>query len=203
MSRDVCSGHRSLYHRMILICCVLLFTGQEIAKALSQDDLQQLKGDSGCDTDNSSETQIYIAKEPCLPLTPPNSQNIPLLDRQWRQDHRMLKHMQFLQCLSGLHRVCELSLCRDGDVVWDSVVQLLDSVVEIFRQAHVGQPLHHPEQLHHATQVVAQTLSLGGTRHGCSRQHFSKVEDLLKEMISLLLTNQQFNAVREMFVYCG
>ncbi|XP_048062160.1 meiosis-specific protein MEI4 isoform X2 [Megalobrama amblycephala] len=156
--------------------------------------LQQLKGDSGCDTDNSSETQIYIAKGPCLPPTPPNSQNIPLQDRQWCQDHRMLKHMQFLQCLSGLRRVCELSLCRDGDVVWDSVVQLLDSVVEVFRQAHVGQPVHHPEQLHHATQTVAQTLSLGGTRHGCSVQHFSKVEDLLKEMISLLLTNQQFNA---------
>lgn len=161
--------------------------GQEIA--LSQDDPQQLKCDSGCDTDNSSQTHI------CLPPTPPNSQNFPLQDRQWRQDRRMLKHMQFLQCLSGLRRVCEPSLCRDGDVVWDSVVQLLDSVVEIFRQAHVGQPLHHPEQLHQATQAVAQTLSRGGTRHGCSVQHFSKVEDLLKEMISLLLTNQQLNAL--------
>ncbi|KAK9956331.1 hypothetical protein ABG768_014073 [Culter alburnus] len=196
--------HEDLLHvRQELLLTRLLFKtrsntepgqGQEIAKALSQDDPQQLKGDSGCDTDNSSETQIYIAKGPCLPPTPPNSQNFPLQDRQWRQDHRMLKHMQFLQCLSGLRRVCELSLCRDGDVVWDSVVQLLDSVVEVFRQAHVGQPLHHPEQLHHATQMVAQTLSLGGTRHGCSVQHFSKVEDLLMEMISLLLNNQQFNA---------
>ncbi|XP_048062161.1 meiosis-specific protein MEI4 isoform X3 [Megalobrama amblycephala] len=178
--------HEDLLHvRQELLLTRLLFKtrsntepgqGQEIAKALSQDD------------------PAAVNKGPCLPPTPPNSQNIPLQDRQWCQDHRMLKHMQFLQCLSGLRRVCELSLCRDGDVVWDSVVQLLDSVVEVFRQAHVGQPVHHPEQLHHATQTVAQTLSLGGTRHGCSVQHFSKVEDLLKEMISLLLTNQQFNA---------
>ncbi|KAK7133553.1 hypothetical protein R3I94_015436 [Phoxinus phoxinus] len=178
--------------------------GQEIAKVLSQDDPQPLKGDSGCDTDNSSQTHINIAKGPCLPPTPPNSQNFPLQDRQWRQDHRLVKHMQFLQCLSGLRRVCESSLCRDGDVVWDSVVQLLDSVVEVFRQAHVGQPLLHPEQLHHATQVVAQTLSRGGTRHGCSVQHFSKVENLLKEMISLLLTNQQLDAfsVHEVLSEC-
>lgn len=181
-----------------MLCFV--FTGHEIAKALSQDDPQQLKGDSGCDTDNSSQTHINIAKGPCLPPTPPNSQNFPLQDRQWRQDNRLLKHMQFLQCLSGLRRVCESSLCRDGDVVWDSVVQLLDSVVEVFRQAHVGQPLLHPEQLHHATQVVAQIL---GTRHGCSVQHFSKVENLLKEMISLLLTNQQLDTVRERQLQTG
>ncbi|KAF4099111.1 meiosis-specific protein MEI4 [Onychostoma macrolepis] len=168
--------------------------GQEIAKELSQDDPQQLKGDSGCDTDISSQTQIYGAQAPCLPLTPPNSQNFSLQDRKWHQDHSLLKHMQFLRCLSGLSRGCESSLCPDGDVVWDSVVQLLDSVVEVFRQAHVGQPLHHPEQLHHATQVVAQTLSRGGTQRGCSVQHFSKVDDLLKEMINLLLTNQKLNS---------
>uniref|UniRef100_A0A671L4Q1 Uncharacterized protein n=1 Tax=Sinocyclocheilus anshuiensis TaxID=1608454 RepID=A0A671L4Q1_9TELE len=140
------------------------FTGQEIVRVLSQDDPQQLKGQ-------------------CLPPTPPNSQNFSLQDRKWCQDHRLLKHMQFLHCLSGLRGGCESSLCRDGDVVWDSVVQLLDTVVEVFRQAHVGQPLDHPEQLLHATQLMAQTLSRGGAQHGCSVQHFSKVDDLLKEMI--------------------
>ncbi len=128
-----------------------------------------------------------------MPPTPPNSQSLSFQDWKWRQDHRLLKRMQFLRCLSGLSRGYESSLCTDGDVVWDSVVQLLDSVVEVFRQAHVGQPLHHPKQLHHATQVVAQTLSRGG----CSVQHFSKVDDLLKEMINLLLTNQQSSSVRE------
>ncbi|XDV42375.1 hypothetical protein PO909_011049, partial [Leuciscus waleckii] len=180
--------HDDLLHlRQELLLTRLMFKsrsntepGHEIAKVLSQDDPQQLKG-------------------PCLPPTPPNSQNFPLHDRQWRQDNRLLKHMQFLQCLSGLRRVCESSLCRDGDVVWDSVVQLLDSVVDFFRQAHVGQPLLHREQLHHATQVVAQIL---GTRHGCSVQHFSKVENLLKEMISLLLTNQQLDTVRERQTSC-
>ncbi|KAL1254277.1 hypothetical protein QQF64_016506, partial [Cirrhinus molitorella] len=160
----------------------------------SQDDPQQLKGDSGCDTANSSQTQIYGAQGPCLPPTPPNSQKFTLQDRKWCQDHRLLKHMQFLHCLSGLRRSNELHLCQDGDVAWDSVVQLLDSVVEVFRQVNVGQPLHHPEQLHHAAQVVAQTLSQGGTQNGCSVQHFSKVNDLLKEMISLLLTNQQLSS---------
>ncbi|XP_073709036.1 meiosis-specific protein MEI4 [Garra rufa] len=169
--------------------------GQETAIVLSQDDPQQLKGDSGCDTANSSQTQIYSAQGPFLPPTPPNSQNFTLQDRKWRQDHRLLKHMQFLRCLNGLRRGYELRLCQDGDVVWDSVVQLLDSVVEVFRQAHVGQPLHHPEQLHHAAQVVAQTLSRGGTQNGCSLQHFRKVNDLLKEMVSLLLTNQQLNSL--------
>ncbi|XP_050960467.1 meiosis-specific protein MEI4 isoform X2 [Labeo rohita] len=168
--------------------------GQDTARVLSQEDPQQLKSDSGCDTDNSSQTQIYGAQGPCLPPTPPNSQNVSLLDRKWRQDHRLLKHMQFLHCLSGLRRGYEPSMCHDGDVVWDSVVQLLDSVVEVFRQIHVGQPLHHPEQLRHATQVVAQTLSRGATQNGCSVQHFSKVNDLLKEMIGLLLTNQQLNS---------
>ncbi len=131
-----------------------------------------------------------------MPPTPPNSQNFSLQDRKWRQDHRLRKHMQFLRCLSGLSRGYESSLCPDGDVVWDSIVQLLDSVVEVFRQAHVGQPLHHPEQLHHATKVVAQTLSRGRTQHESSVQHFSKVDDLLKEMINLLLTNQQLSSVR-------
>ncbi|XP_067272847.1 meiosis-specific protein MEI4 isoform X2 [Pseudorasbora parva] len=195
--------HEDLLHlRQELLLTRLLFKtrsstepeqGQEIARSLSQDDPQQLKADSGCDTANSSQTHVCIAKGPSLPPTPPNSQNFPLQDRQWRQDRRMLKHMQFLQCLSGLRRV-ETSLCGDGDVVWDSVVQMLDSVVEVFRQANVGQPLHHPEQLHQATQLVAQTLSRGETRHGCSVQHFCKVEYLLKEMTSLLLTSQQLNA---------
>lgn len=180
----------------VWLCLCFAFTGQELAKELSQDDPHQLKGDSGCDTDNSSQTQIYGARGPCLPPTPPNSQNISLQDWKWRQDHRLLKRMQFLRCLSGLSRGYESSLCTEGDVVWDSVVQLLDSVVEVFRQAHVGQPLHHPKQLHHATQVVTQTLSQGGTQHGCSVQHFSKVDDLLKEMINLLLTNQQLSSVR-------
>uniref|UniRef100_A0A8C1KZD5 Meiosis-specific, MEI4 homolog (S. cerevisiae) n=1 Tax=Cyprinus carpio TaxID=7962 RepID=A0A8C1KZD5_CYPCA len=133
-------------------------------------------------------------KGQCLPPTPPNSQNFPLQDRKWRQDHRLLKHMQFLHCLSGLRGGCESSLFHDGDVVWDSVVQLLDSVVEVFRQANVGQPLDHPEQLLHATQVVAQTLSRGGAQRGCSVQHFSKVDDLLKEMTNLLLNNHQLNS---------
>uniref|UniRef100_A0A9J7ZV64 Meiosis-specific, MEI4 homolog (S. cerevisiae) n=1 Tax=Cyprinus carpio carpio TaxID=630221 RepID=A0A9J7ZV64_CYPCA len=168
--------------------------GQAIARVLSQDDPQQLKADSGCDTDKSSQTQIYGAQGQCLPPTPPNSQNFPLQDRKWRQDHRLLKHMQFLHCLSGLRGGCESSLFHDGDVVWDSVVQLLDSVVEVFRQANVGQPLDHPEQLLHATQVVAQTLSRGGAQRGCSVQHFSKVDDLLKEMTNLLLNNHQLNS---------
>lgn len=155
------------------------FTGQEIAKVLSQDDTREV---------NSGTLQT------CLPPTPPNSQKVPPKDRQWRQDHRLTKHVQFLQRLSGLRSGFEESLCQDGDVVWDSVVQLLDCVVEDFRQAHTGQPLRHPEQLHNAIQVVAQTLSPGGARQGFPVQHFSRVEDLLKEMVKLLLTNQQLNA---------
>ncbi|XP_052391998.1 meiosis-specific protein MEI4 [Carassius gibelio] len=193
------SLHEDLLHlrQELLLTRVLFETkrndapgqGQEFPRVLSQDDPQQLKADSGCDTDKSSQAQIYGALGQCLPPTPPNSQNFPLHNRKWRQDHKLLKHMQFLHCLSGLRGGCESSLYLDGQVVWDSVVQLLDSVVEVFRQAHAGQPLDHPEQLLHASQVVAQTLSRGG----CSVQLFSKVDDLLKEMINLLLNNQQLN----------
>ncbi|XP_043075180.1 meiosis-specific protein MEI4 isoform X2 [Puntigrus tetrazona] len=172
--------------------------GQEIARELSQDDPHQLKGGSGCESQTQltecSQTQICVAQEPCFPPTPPNSQNFSHQDRKWKQDDRLLKHMRFLRCLSGLSRGFESSLCPDGDVVWDSVVQLMDCVVEVFRQAHVGQPLHHPERLHHATRVLARTLSREGTQRGCSAQHFSKVDDLLKEMISLMLTQQKLNS---------
>ncbi|XP_056337341.1 meiosis-specific protein MEI4 [Danio aesculapii] len=166
--------------------------GHEIAKVLSQDDTRAVN--SACDAVNTSQTQGDSAPGPCLPPTPPNSQKFTLKDKQWCQDHRLMKHVQFLQCLSGLRSGFEESLCQDGDVVWDSVVQLLDCAVEDFRQAHTGQPLRHHEQLHNAIQVVAQTLSPGGARQGFPVQHFSKVEDLLKEMINLLLTNQQLNA---------
>ncbi|XP_051511046.1 meiosis-specific protein MEI4 [Myxocyprinus asiaticus] len=165
---------------------------QEVVKAFSPDDQQLLKSDSGCDTDISLQTQIHSSTGGhCLPLIPPNSQTDPLQDRTWLQDHRLLKHMHFLQCLSGLRRGHDPLLCLDdcGDVVWDSVVQLLDSLVEVFRQAYVEHRLHRPDLLRHAAEVAAQTLSQGRTLH----QHFSRVEDLMREMISLLLTNQQLN----------
>lgn len=161
---------------------------------LCQDDTQQLKSD----TDITSHSGEAL----CLPLTPPNSQNVILQGRSWWQDCGLVKHMQFLQCLSGLRRDYGPSLCVDGDdeVVWESVVQLLDCVLEVFRRAHVGQPVHHPELLRHATQVMAQTLGGGRTDRWRSLQSFNRVEDLLKEMICLLLTSHQLNEVRQMFL---
>ncbi|XP_065124952.1 meiosis-specific protein MEI4 [Paramisgurnus dabryanus] len=164
--------------------------GQEVVEVLTHNDAQQSKSDSGCETDMSS----HNAEGPSLPLTPPNSQNFLLQGSKWRQDCGLVKHMQFLQCLSGLRRDYKSALCvDDDDLVWDSVVQLLDCVLDVFRRAHFGQPVHHPELLRHATQVVAQTLSRGKIDQRPSVQHFSRVEDLLKEMICLLLTSHQIN----------
>lgn len=171
-----------------------VYTGQQVVERLSQDDTQQLKSDSsGCDFDITS----HSGEAPCLPLTPPNSQKVIVQGRSWRQDCGLVKHMRFLQCLSGLRRdYGPLCVDDDDEVVWDSVVQLLDCVLEVFRQAHVGQPVHHPELLRHATQVMAQTLGGGKTDRWPSLERFKRVEDLLKEMICLLLTSHQVNEVR-------
>ncbi|KAI7800078.1 meiosis-specific protein MEI4-like, partial [Triplophysa rosa] len=160
--------------------------GQQVVERLHQDDTQHLK---------SVDITSHSGEAPRLPLTPPNSQNVILQGRSWPQDCGLVKHMRFLQYLSGLRRDYGPSLCVDDDdeVVWNSVVQLLDCVLEVFRQAHVGQPVHHPELLRHATQVMAQTLGGGKTDRWPSLERFSRVEDLLKEMICLLLTSHQVN----------
>lgn len=106
--------------------------------------------------------------------------------------------MRFLQCLSSLRRDYGPSLCSDeNDVVWDSLIQLLDCVLEVFRLARAGQPVRHPELLRHATQVMAHTLGAGKTDPRPPLQCFSRVEDLLKEMIYLLLTGHQLNEVTQ------
>ncbi|TRY59140.1 hypothetical protein DNTS_032395 [Danionella cerebrum] len=161
----------------------------------SQDDQKQFRADSECDAENISQTQSCRALIPYQTPTPPNSQIFTLRPGHWSQEQKLIKHTEFLLRLSVLQGGFEPALCTESDVVWESVVQLMDSMVEAFRQAHAGQPLGHSEQLHQASKLLAQTLSPEKARHGFSEQHSHRVEELMREMICLMLSNQQLNAL--------
>uniref|UniRef100_A0A8B9RJV5 Meiosis-specific, MEI4 homolog (S. cerevisiae) n=1 Tax=Astyanax mexicanus TaxID=7994 RepID=A0A8B9RJV5_ASTMX len=116
--------------------------------------------------------------------------------------HALSKRMQFLQHLSGLRRWSGPALVVDGDgaVVWDSVLYLLSSVIEAFKQASGNKALPDPPLLLQASRAAAQALEQGRP----SAQHLGQMEDLLKELLDLLLSNSELNkfAVQKTLTEC-
>ncbi|XP_030627987.1 meiosis-specific protein MEI4 [Chanos chanos] len=156
--------------------------------------------DSGYSTGNNTEALLQtkdstdFCSHPRAPVTAPPRQ--PLFSAQAErcpQEQALLKHMQFLQNLSGLRRVGSLGLClsEDGSVVWDSVKQLICSVVSAFRDTQL---LRHPSLLTQASQLASEALDKSGVSlPRPSADVLTHVEEALKELIELLLSNDQLN----------
>uniref|UniRef100_A0A4W4FK34 Meiosis-specific protein MEI4 n=1 Tax=Electrophorus electricus TaxID=8005 RepID=A0A4W4FK34_ELEEL len=115
------------------------------------------------------------------------------------RERAISEHTRFLQNLSGLLQLDgpALALSGEGDVVWDSVLHLLSTVVDAYREAGGGRLLPQPGLLIQASQVVARVLDQRGIHQRPPVQCLGQSEDSLKELVDLLLNNSQLNKVGE------
>uniref|UniRef100_A0AAY5E9J1 Meiosis-specific protein MEI4 n=1 Tax=Electrophorus electricus TaxID=8005 RepID=A0AAY5E9J1_ELEEL len=168
------------------------------------------ESDSGCGTGNNTQT---------LPLTPdlvdahflllpspsplssvhPSRVCFPPVGHAGSRERAISEHTRFLQNLSGLLQLDgpALALSGEGDVVWDSVLHLLSTVVDAYREAGGGRLLPQPGLLIQASQVVARVLDQRGIHQRPPVQCLGQSEDSLKELVDLLLNNSQLNKVGE------
>ncbi|KAG9282449.1 meiosis-specific protein MEI4 [Astyanax mexicanus] len=189
--------------------------GDDVLKLLYQDptDAQLSESDSGCGTSNNTQTlhptpDLLDVPTPCHTSTVPSSSIhsshscVSFPCSTGTLEHALSKRMQFLQHLSGLRRWSGPALVVDGDgaVVWDSVLYLLSSVIEAFKQASGNKALPDPPLLLQASRAAAQALEQGRP----SAQHLGQMEDLLKELLDLLLSNSELNkfAVQKTLTEC-
>ncbi|KAI4899630.1 hypothetical protein NFI96_014632 [Prochilodus magdalenae] len=174
----------------------------DVVKLLSQDftDPKLSENDSGCETSNNTQTlpptpDLVDTQVPChsstAPTSPARPRSVTFPYQRGSLKHSLSKRTQFLQHLSGLRRSAGSALVVDGDgaVVWDSVLHLLSSVIEAFKEASGTRVLPQPALLLQASQVAAQALEHQRPPALCLGQ----VEDLLKELLNLLLSNSQLN----------
>ncbi|XP_026881853.2 meiosis-specific protein MEI4 [Electrophorus electricus] len=185
--------------------------GGDLVKLLSQDLTEHhlSESDSGCGTGNNTQT---------LPLTPdlvdahflllpspsplssvhPSRVCFPPVGHAGSRERAISEHTRFLQNLSGLLQLDgpALALSGEGDVVWDSVLHLLSTVVDAYREAGGGRLLPQPGLLIQASQVVARVLDQRGIHQRPPVQCLGQSEDSLKELVDLLLNNSQLNKSR-------
>ncbi|XP_066533664.1 meiosis-specific protein MEI4 isoform X2 [Hoplias malabaricus] len=183
-------------------------------RLLSQDpqDVQLSESDSGCGTSNNTQTLIdpVDAQVPWPRSTMPPSSICPSLltfPNQKGTMERALSSTQFLQHLTGLRRLGSSSLTVDWDgaLVWDSVFHLLSSVTEAFKEVSSGKAaLPQPALLLEASHVSAQALEQREVHQKPPALYSGQVEDSLKELIDLLVSNSQLNkfAVQETLTEC-
>ncbi|XP_062407516.1 meiosis-specific protein MEI4 [Sardina pilchardus] len=158
--------------------------------------------DSGCGTENSTEslqqtlcvekdqteTSAPIPTRPGQPHFPPPSSD--------PRENALLSHMQFLQNLCSLRKLGTrgLSLGGSGTVVWDSVCQLLGSLVPAASrdvQCHLQQAL-----LPQASQVAAQVVDEWRAHCKPPGSFLTQAEDCLKKLTGHLLNNTQLSRFR-------
>ncbi|XP_076872475.1 meiosis-specific protein MEI4 [Brachyhypopomus gauderio] len=184
--------------------------GGAVVKSLSQDltEGHLSERDSGCGTGNNTQTlsRTPDPEDTCFPSSTvplssvcPSRVSFPPLGHGGSRERTLSEHTRFLQDLSGLGRVDgrALALRGDGTVVWDSVLHLLGAVVEAYREAGVrGRALPQPGLLTQACQVVARVLDETGIHQRPPAVCVGQAEDCLKELVDLLLSNNQLNKFR-------
>ncbi|KAL6485725.1 hypothetical protein MHYP_G00051170 [Metynnis hypsauchen] len=189
--------------------------GNDVTRLLSQDltDPQFSESDSGCETSNNTQTLLQTpdlvdTQVPCHSSTILTSSAHPsrvtFPHQRASLEHALSKRTQFLQHLSGLRRLGDPALAAEEDLVWDSVLHLLSSVIEAYKEASGGRVLPQPALLLQASQVAAQAVEQGDVHWRPSALCLGQVEDSLKELLDLLLSNSQLNkfAVQETLTEC-
>ncbi|XP_062324516.1 meiosis-specific protein MEI4 isoform X2 [Osmerus eperlanus] len=158
--------------------------------------------DSGCGTENS--TEALLPTRSCTDTSvrqflPPavSGPQLPSFtpSEGFPQGKSLLLHMHFLQSVCALRRVgcedgvnaAELS-ASDSSVVGDSVCQLLSSVVGICRGS-----LPPPPLLRQAACVAAQAMEYWNPPRRPPGPVVIQGEDALKELVGVLLDNDQLN----------
>lgn len=187
---------------------LVIHAGDDVSRLLSQDvtDAQLSESDSGCGTSNNTQTLLQTpdlvdtsiaCRSSTIPLSSIHPSCVPFLYQSGSLDQTLSKRTQFLQHLSGLRRLAGPSLAVDGDgsVVWDSVLNLLSSVAEAFKEASSGRVLRQPDLLLQASEVAAQALDQSGTYQGPTVLYLDRMEETLKELLDLMLSNSQLNKV--------
>lgn len=161
--------------------------------------------DSGCGTESNTESlqptssvEKGQAESSASVLTLPRQPHFPLPSTDPRES-ALLSRMQFLQNLCGLRKLgaCGPSLDGHGAVVWDSVCQLLSTLLPAPRddQCHLQQDL-----LLQASQVVAQVVDEWKTRCKPLGPFLTQAEDCLKRLTNHLLNNSQLNRASQIHV---
>ncbi|KAG5277445.1 hypothetical protein AALO_G00117680 [Alosa alosa] len=155
--------------------------------------------DSGCGTENSTESlqqSLCVEKgqtETSAPIpSHPRQPHFPQASSD-RRENALLSHMQFLQNFCSLRKLGARGLSLDGygAVVWDSVCQLLGSLVPAASrdvQCHLQQAL-----LPQASQVVAQVVDEWRAHCKPPGLFLTQAEDCLKKLTGHLLNNTQLN----------
>ncbi|XP_041951306.1 meiosis-specific protein MEI4 isoform X2 [Alosa sapidissima] len=155
--------------------------------------------DSGCGTENSTESlqqSLCVEKgqtETSAPIpSHPRQPHFPQTSSD-RRENALLSHMQFLQNFCSLRKLGARGLSLDGygAVVWDSVCQLLGSLVPAASrdvQCHLQQAL-----LPQASQVVAQVVDEWRAHCKPPGLFLTQAEDCLKKLTGHLLNNTQLN----------
>ncbi|XP_072512694.1 meiosis-specific protein MEI4 [Salminus brasiliensis] len=189
----------------------------DVVRLLSQDptDAQLSGSDSGCGTSNNTQTllptpDILDAPIPCRTSIDPSPSirpgHVTFPCQTGPLEHVLSKRMQFLQHLSGLRKSSGPALAVDGEgaVVWDSVLYLLSSVIEAFKEASGDRVLTEPPLLLQASQVAARALEQGAVHQRPSALCLGQMEDSLKELLDLLLRNSGLNkfALQETLTEC-
>ncbi|XP_046878076.1 meiosis-specific protein MEI4 [Hypomesus transpacificus] len=167
--------------------------------------------DSGCGTENS--TEALLSTGSCTDTSVPQSLQPAVSGPQLPsvspsegcpQGKALLLHMHFLQSVCALRRVgceggvhaAELS-ASDSSVVGDSVCQLLSSVVGICRDSLPPLPL-----LRQAACVAAQAVEYWGPLGRPPEPIVIQGEDTLKELLGVLLHNDQLNRCHVLTCSC-
>ena len=189
-------------------------SGDSCTEVFSQDlmgsfnDQPNTDMDSGCGTENS--TEALLSTGSCTDTSVPQSLQPAVSGPQLPsvspsegcpQGKALLLHMHFLQSVCALRRVgceggvhaAELS-ASDSSVVGDSVCQLLSSVVGICRDSLPPLPL-----LRQAACVAAQAVEYWGPLGRPPEPIVIQGEDTLKELLGVLLHNDQLNRVRKSY----
>ncbi|KAJ8270820.1 hypothetical protein GJAV_G00119650 [Gymnothorax javanicus] len=148
--------------------------------------------DSGCETEENSEVLPPAPYPGDLALVDPVRQTWSCFPPKYgTQERTVLLHMQFLQNVVGLARL-ENKDFADGEfsIVPDSISQLLSGMVSVWRDLR---PLPSTPLLLQAARVAARAADCRMSDKPLSADVVAQVEDSLKELIDLLLSNSQLN----------
>ncbi|XP_056150216.1 meiosis-specific protein MEI4 [Lampris incognitus] len=167
-------------------------------------ELSSANPDSGCGTENNTETLLSTvdSQQTVDPPLPSVSTPQPLFPtcQGGPQSRAMLHHQQFLQSLCGLCRVDKkdgglevawLRQSEDASVLVDSVYHLLEALVEVCRNSDLLLP--SAPFLLQACQVAARAVDLWCFRRKPSVQFVTQMEEPLKGLMLMLLHSHRLN----------
>ncbi|KAK6490149.1 meiosis-specific protein MEI4, partial [Huso huso] len=191
-------------------------TGDNSLEILSQDlmgslnDTTQLEGDSGCDTSSGqgNNTMSLLHSQEPDGFTSHQTSSKPLCGSSYEssKEKTIRLHTQFLQNLLGLRQLTEpgylttdpLVSHRDVSLVTDSVYQLLRCMLSYCTNPKLLLP--SSSFLLEAAQVLASVLDHGSLCKPALTQCMTRVEEFVKDLVSLILRNKELNRVRTNFL---